>query len=407
MADWDLLLVDARVATMQEDRDGFGVIDDAAVAIRDERIAWAGRAPDLPRREARETRRLAGRCITPALIDCHTHLVFAGDRTAEFERRLAGESYEQIARDGGGILATVRATRDADLDTLYETGMRRLRMAAAEGVATVEVKSGYGLDVATELRMLGVARNLGRTAGPQVRTTLLAAHAVPPEYAGRADGWIDCIIDELLPATVEDDLADAVDAYCESVAFSAPQVAKLFDAATALGLPVRLHADQLSDGGGAALAAHYGALSADHLEYASDAGIRAMAKAGTVAVVLPGAFLTLGETRLPPVAAMREAGVAIAVATDLNPGTSPLGSLPLAMALAARLFGLTPVECLAGTTRVAARALGLDDRGVIAAGKRADLAIWDIDHPRELAYWMGGSRLSTLMIGGNDYVGDG
>ncbi|MDX1515267.1 MAG: imidazolonepropionase [Woeseiaceae bacterium] len=401
MADWDLLITDVHAATMRDGEDAYGIVERAAVAIADGRIAWLGKADDRPRKTAFDTVSGGGHWLTPALIDCHTHLIFAGDRAREFERRLAGESYEAIAAAGGGILSTVRATREADIDTLYDGALRRLRELAADGVATVEIKSGYGLDVATELKMLGVARNLGDSSGLSVQTSLLAAHAVPPEFDGRAARYIDLIIDELLPDVVERGLADAVDGYCESIAFDAPQIAKLFRAATGLGLHVRLHADQLSDGGGAELAAHFGALSADHLEYASAAGIRAMADAGTVAVLLPGAYLTLGETRQPPVGALREYGVPIAIATDCNPGTSPMTSVTLAMAQGCRLFGLTPEECLAATTRNAARALGLlDDRGTLEVGKRADLALWDISHPRDLSYWLGRRPLEQLYVAG-------
>ncbi|HEX5787533.1 MAG TPA: imidazolonepropionase, partial [Woeseiaceae bacterium] len=297
--------------------------------------------------------------------------------------------------------ATVRATRAAGIDELYTGALRRLRELAATGVATVEIKSGYGLDTPTELKMLGVARNLDDASGISVRTSLLAAHTVPPEYAGRPDAWIDLVINEILPEVVEHGRADAVDAYCETVAFNAPQVAKLFRAAAAAGLPVKLHADQLSDTGGAELAAHFKALSADHLEYSNEGGIRAMAAAGTTAVLLPGAFVTLGETQRPPIELLRRHGVPIAIATDCNPGTSPLCSMPEAMALASRLFRLTPAECLAGATREGARALGLlGDRGTLEAGKRADLAVWNIEHPRELAYWLGRNPLAALYVEG-------
>jgi imidazolonepropionase len=402
MADWDLLLTDARLATMRRGGAAFGVIDDGAVAIADGLLAWVGRRADLPAGDARETRSLAGRWITPALIDCHTHLVFGGDRAAEFERRQAGASYEQIARAGGGILATVRATRDSDDDTLFASARTRLRRLMAGGVATIEVKSGYGLDVATEIRLLEVARRLNAETEATVLATLLAAHAVPPEFALHADAWIDRVCEELIPAVAERGLADAVDAYCESIAFSPDQIRKVFHRAQDFGLPVKLHADQLSDSGGALLAANCGALSADHLEYSAPAGVAAMGRAGCVAVLLPGAYLTLGESRRPPVDALRRYGVPIAVATDLNPGTSPLLSLPEAMALAARLFQLTPEECLAGVTREAARALGLADRGSLDAGLRADLAIWDFDSPRELAYWLGGGAPAGLLIAGRD-----
>ena len=348
-----------------------------------------------------ERRSLDGRWITPALIDCHTHLVFGGDRAAEFEQRLRGISYEAIAAAGGGILSTVTATRAADADQLISAALPRLQSLAQEGVTTVEVKSGYGLDVESEIRMLEVGRKLGDASGMNVRTTLLAAHTVPPEYSNDADGYIDLICNELLPDVAERGLADAVDAYCESIAFDTAQVAKLFRCSQDLGLPVKLHADQLSDGGGAELAAHFGALSADHLEYTSKPGVRALADAGTVAVLLPGAFLTLGETQHPPVAELREAGVPIALATDCNPGTSPLCSIQFTMGLGTRLFGLTPEECLAGVTREAARALGLgDERGTLDIGKRADIAVWDLKHPRDLSYWLGGNRLSDLLIAG-------
>ena len=392
----DLLLTDARIATMAGD--DYGVIDDGAIAIADGRIAWIGPQSDLPDKAATTTRSIAGRWITPALIDCHTHLVFGGDRAGEFEQRLRGASYEDIARAGGGIMSTVRATRDASADELYAAALPRVQALAAEGVGTIEIKSGYGLSIESELKMLSVARQLGDATPVTIRTTLLAAHTVPPEFQGNADDYIDLICDELLPEVVAGRLADAVDAYCESIAFSADQIAKLFERSTELGLPVKLHADQLSDGGGAALAARHNALSADHLEYTSLAGVAAMASSGAVAVLLPGAFLTLGETQLPPIDSLRAQGVPIAVATDCNPGTSPICSIRTAMMLAARQFRLTPEECLAGVTRVAATALGLNDRGTLETGKRADIAIWDVSHPRELAYWIGTPQLSELLL---------
>ena len=401
MADWDLLLTDARIATMQAGEVDFGTIENGALAIAGGSIAWLGSAADLPDATPTATRSLEGRWITPALIDCHTHLVFGGDRAAEFEQRLRGISYEAIAAAGGGILSTVTATRAADTDQLLSAALPRLQSLAQEGVTTVEVKSGYGLDVESEIRMLEVGRKLGEASGITIRTTLLAAHTVPPEYSDNADGYIDLICNELLPEVATRGLADAVDAYCESIAFDASQVAKLFRCSQDLGLPVKLHADQLSDGGGAKLAAHFGALSADHLEYTSKPGVRALADAGTVAVLLPGAFLTLGETQHPPVAELREAGVSIALATDCNPGTSPLCSIQFTMGLGSRLFGLTPEECLVGVTREAARALGLgDERGTLEVGKRADIAIWNLQHPRDLSYWLGGNPLSDLLIAG-------
>jgi len=392
----DLLLTDARIATMSGD--DYGVIDDGAVAISEGKIAWIGERQDLPGNTSGDTRSLGGRWVTPALIDCHTHLVFAGDRSGEFEARQKGASYEDIARAGGGIMSTVKATRDASADELYAAALPRVQALAAEGVGTIEIKSGYGLNIDSELKMLAVARQLGEATPVTIRTTLLAAHTVPPEYKDKADDYIDLVCDELLPAVVTGHLADAVDAYCESIAFNGDQVARLFARATELGMPVKLHADQLSDGGGAELAARFKALSADHLEYTSAPGVKAMAQAGAVAVLLPGAFLTLGETQLPPIDTMRELAVPIAIATDCNPGTSPICSLRTAMMLAARQFGLTPEECLAGTTREAARALGLDDRGVLETGKRADLAVWDIGHPRELAYWIGSPQLQSLLL---------
>ncbi len=395
----DLLLTNLRLATMAGP--DYGVIEDAAIAIAGGGIAWLGPQAELPDIEATERRSLDGRWVTPALIDCHTHLVFAGDRSAEFEQRLRGESYEDIARAGGGIMSTVRATREASADELYSAALSRVLALQAEGVGTIEIKSGYGLNIESELKMLSVARQLGDATSATIRTTLLAAHTVPPEYADNADGYVDLICDELLPEVVAGRLADAVDAYCESIAFSAEQVAKVFARAAELGLPVKLHADQLSDGGGAALAAGFRALSADHLEYTSADGVRSMSKAGSVAVLLPGAFLTLGETRLPPVDALRAGRVPIAIASDCNPGTSPICSIRNAMMLAARLFRLTPEECLAGATREAARALGLDDRGTLETGKRADLAIWEISHPRELAYWVGTPQLAELLTGGH------
>jgi imidazolonepropionase len=402
MSHWDLLLTDARIATMERDAAPYGVIDDGAIAIADGAIAWVGSTASIPNNEVREARSLSGHWVTPALIDCHTHLVFGGDRSAEFEQRLSGVSYEEIARAGGGILSTVHATRNSSSDELFESASKRLQRLQADGVATVEIKTGYGLDVATEIKMLEVAKRLSESSAITIQTTLLAAHAIPPEFKNDADSYIELICEELIPLVAERELATAVDAYCEEFAFSAEQVAKVFEAATRHDLPVKLHADQLSDGGGAALAAGFDALSADHLEYASSDGIAAMANSGTTAVLLPGAYLTLNETQLPPVDAMRDSGVAIALATDCNPGTSPLTSVREAMALGCRLFRLTPEECLAGVTRAAAGALGLSDRGTIEIGKRADLAIWDISHPRDLSYWLGSQSLSGLFISGCD-----
>jgi len=401
MAEWDLLLTDARIATMRLGARNYGTIEDGAIAIVGESLAWVGAAADIAGKSAQTTRSVAGRWITPALIDCHTHLVFGGDRSAEFEQRLQGASYEEIARAGGGILSTVRATRTASEDELFAAAHKRLQQLASDGVATVEIKSGYGLDFENELKMLRVARCLGDSSDLTVKTTLLAAHAIPPEHAQDPDAYVTMICEKLIPAVAEEGLADAVDAYCESFAFNAEQIGRVFDAARGFELAVKLHADQLTDGDGAALAAKYSALSADHLEYTSVAGVAAMAKSGTAAVLLPGAFLTLGETQPPPIDALRGHHVPMALATDCNPGTSPLCSLREAMALACRLFKLTPQECLAGATREAALALGLGaDRGTLEAGKRADIAIWDIEHPRELSYWLGTRPLSDLLIAG-------
>lgn len=401
MADWDLLLTDIRLATMRAGEANYGVIEDGALAILDGRIDWVGIQAELPNKHAAATQSLAGRWLTPALIDCHTHLVFAGNRATEFEARLNGASYAEIAAAGGGIRSTVSATREATRDSLLAESSRRIVTMKREGVATVEIKSGYGLDLDTEEAMLSVANQLGERHGLAVSKTYLGAHATPPDYAGSKAEYIRFLVNEGLPRADELGLVDAVDAYCEGIAFTPDELAPLFECAEHLGLPVKLHADQLSDCGGAELAATYGALSADHLEYTSERGVRALADAGSVAVLLPGAFLTLNETQLPPVDALREHGVPIAVASDCNPGTSPIPSVRLAMSLASTQFQLTPEECLAGATREAARALGLlADRGTLEAGKRADIAVWDIDHPAELTYWMGLNPLADLYIGG-------
>ncbi|MDA0952351.1 MAG: imidazolonepropionase, partial [Proteobacteria bacterium] len=339
---------------------------------------------------AREIHRLDGRWITPGLIDCHTHLVHGGDRAGEFEMRLEGASYEELLKAGGGILSTVRATREASLESLVATALPRLDALLAEGVTTIEIKSGYGLDVATETRMLRAARRLGALRPVSVVTTFLGAHALPPEFADRADAYIDLMCGSALPAVAGEGLADAVDVFCEKIAFNLEQTERVFRAAQAAGLPVKLHAEQLSDMGGALLAARYGALSCDHLEFISRDGAAAMAKAGTVAVMLPGAFYFLRDTNVPPIAMLREAGVPMAVSTDCNPGSSPATSLLLMLNMAATLFRMTPEEALAGVTREAARALGVQDhRGTLKQGKAADLAIWDIARPAELSYRIG------------------
>lgn len=392
-------VINARVATLRGDA-GYGLLEDSAVAWRDGRIVFVGARAELPSEfVGSEPIDAGGRLLTPALIDCHTHLVFAGDRAREFERRLQGATYEQIAREGGGIVSTVRATRAASEDELFAQSLPRLLALRADGVATIEIKSGYGLDFDNERKMLRVARRLGEATSVAVRTTYLAAHALPPEFAGRADDYIAQVC-EWLPRLQAEGLVDAVDAFCESIGFSPAQTRRVFETARGLGLPVKLHADQLSDLDGGALTAEFDGLSADHLEYTSDAGIRAMAGHGTVAVLLPGAFHVLRETKLPPLDAMRAHGVGMAVATDLNPGTSPLQSLRLAMAMACTHFRLTPEEALRGATVQAARALGLRDRGRIDVGLRADLALWDVRHPAELSYWLSGGLLQRLLIAG-------
>jgi imidazolonepropionase len=379
----------------------YGLVPDAALVIEGDRIAWVGPRHDLPADHASlPALSLGGRLVTPALIDCHTHLVHGGNRAAEFEMRLNGASYEEVARAGGGILSTVIATRAASLDDLIASALPRLDAALAEGVATVEVKSGYGLDLETELRMLRAARRLGEMRHATVRTSFLGAHAIPPDYKGRADAYLDEVCLPALYAAHAEGLVDAVDGFCEGIAFSPAQIERLFAVASALGLPVKLHAEQLSNLGGAALAARHGGLSVDHLEYLDETGVAALAAAGTVAVILPGAFYTLRETQAPPVALLRQHGVPMAVATDMNPGSSPMSSLLLAMNMASTLFRLTPEEALAGVTRNAARALGLTDRGQLAPGLRADLAVWDCDHPAELAYRIGFNPLHQRIVGG-------
>lgn len=394
-----MILTNATLATMTG---GYGLIADAALVMKQGDIVWAGPAADLPRADFADlpVQDLGGRLVTPALIDCHTHLVFAGHRAQEFEMRLNGASYAEVARAGGGILSTVRATRAAQEEELFAQSLPRLDAMLAEGAGTVEIKSGYGLDLDTELRILRVARRLGRARDVTVRTTFLGAHAVPPDYAGRADAYLTEAALPALRAAHAEGLVDAVDAFCEGIAFSPTQVARVFDQARALGLPVKLHAEQLSNLGGAALAARHGALSADHLEYLDEDGVRAMAAAGTVAVILPGAFYTLRETQSPPIDLLRRHGVPMAVATDCNPGSSPMTSLTLAMNMACTLFRMTPQEALLGTTAHAARALGLSDRGRIAAGQRADLAVWDATHPAELSYRIGATPLHARIIGG-------
>jgi len=388
----DTVWLEARLATFAANQPGIGAIERGALAARDGRLVFVGKAIDLPAdwRNGARTIDCDGRWITPGFVDCHTHLVYAGDRAHEFELRLAGASYETIAREGGGIAATVAATRAASEDELVRQSLPRLDALIAEGVTTVEVKSGYGLELAAERRMLRAARRFAIERPITVRTTFLGAHAIPPELSRDRGAYLNDVIEKMLPALAADALIDAVDGFCETIAFSRDEIARLFTAARARGFRVKLHADQLSNGGGAALAAAFGALSADHLEYTDEEGVAAMAKAGVVATLLPGAFYTLRENQAPPIALFRQHGVAMAVATDCNPGTSPLTSPLLALNMAATLFRLTVEECLAGVTRNAARALGLGAAiGSLEIGKWADLAIWDIERPAELVYRLG------------------
>lgn len=399
---WDQLYVDVTLATAAPSADGFGLVESAALAVQNGTIAWVGSAANLPGAPnlAQEVISGGGRLLTPGLIDCHTHLVFGGERSLEFDLRAQGVDYATIAARGGGIRSTVRLTRELSIEALTALAYPRARQLREDGVTTIEVKSGYGLDTATELKMLEAAKRVGTEAGLSIEPTLLALHALPSERTHDRAGYIDEVITELLPEAKRRQLATAVDVFCESIAFTTDECARVLRAATDLGFKVKVHADQLTDGGGAALAAEHGAISADHIEYTSREGIAALAESGTVAVLLPGAFLMLGETQKPPIAAIREYGVPIAIATDLNPGSSPLCSLTLATTLARAQFGLTASEGFLGTTAHAARALGLTDRGRLAVGLRADLVLWDVHHPRELGYWLGRRSAHTAMHAG-------
>ncbi len=389
----------ARLATLAGER-GWGFIERGALVTDGARIEWVGSDDALPTGlHVDEEHPLDGRLVTPGLVDCHTHLVYGGDRAREFEMRLEGATYEEIARAGGGIRSTVRATREADDVSLHASAAARARMLMADGVTTIEVKSGYGLSERDEARCLRAARRLGESLQLQVRTTCLAAHALPPEYDGRPDDYIDAVCD-WLPRLHREGLVDAVDAFCETIGFTRDQTRRVFDAARRLGLPIKLHAEQLSDQDGAALAAEYGALSCDHLEHLSQAGVDAMARAGSVAVLLPGAYFCLRETKLPPIEALRSAGVPMAVSTDHNPGTSPVLSAQAMLSMACTLFRLTPEEALRGMTVNAARALGLTDRGRLAPGQRADFAAWPLEHPNALCYWIGARWAPRVVFGG-------
>ena len=397
MQDWDLVIHNVHLATMEH---GYGKLLDAAIAVKDGRIAWIGPGDELPASGA-VLHDGQGCWLTPGLIDCHTHIVHAGNRSDEFEARLNGASYEDISRAGGGIMSTVRATRAASDDELLRQSLPRVLALLAEGVTTLEIKSGYGLDADSEAKMLRVARRIGEQLPVSVRTTFLGAHALPPEYSGQADAYIDLLCAQMLPKLAGDGLVDAVDAFCERIGFTPAQTQRMFDAAQGLGLPVKLHAEQLSDLGGAALVARYAGLSADHLEFLSDEGIAAMAKHGTVAVLLPGAYYFLREVQQPPISDLRAAGVPMAVSTDCNPGTSPMTSLLLAMNMACTLWRLTPQEALAGVTCHAARALGLQhETGSLAVGKRADFALWRIARPADLAYALGLNPCAGVVHGG-------
>ena len=394
------LFRNAQIATMTPGK-SYGLIENGAVVISADRIKWVGAEKELPDEFAGlQGKNLEGRLVTPALIDCHTHLVYGGSRATEFELRLNGASYEEIARNGGGILSTVTATRNASEDELLAQSLPRLDALLAEGVATIEIKSGYGLDIETEIKMLRVARQLGKERSVRVKTSFLGAHAIPPEFSGKADAYIDFVCEEVLPAVHYENLADAVDGFCENIAFSPNQISRVFEKAKSFGLPVKLHAEQLSNLGGATLAAKYGALSADHLEFLDQTGVEVMGESGTVAVLLPGAFYTLRETQLPPLDSLRKAEVPIAIATDCNPGSSPLTSILLCMNMSCTLFRMTPEEALCGVTIVAAQALGIGDEvGTIEVGKKAELAVWNVDQPAELAYRAGFNPLEEMVIG--------
>ena len=395
-------MLNATLATFADDT-AYGLIEHAAIAMQHGRIAWLGPVNDLPEAPdllADEVESLDGALVTPGLIDCHTHLVFGGDRADEFDLRLNGASYEEIARAGGGIVSTVKATRAASEDALYAQALPRAQTLLADGVTTLEIKSGYGLELDSERRMLRVARRLGRELGISVRTSLLGLHALPPEYRDRRDDYVTLVCDEMLPILAGEGLVDAVDAFCDNIGFSHTETRRLFERARELNLPVKLHAEQLSDQDGAALVAEYGGQSADHLEHLSESGAIAMAAAGTVAVLLPGAFYALRETKLPPIDLLRKHGVPIAIATDCNPGTSPLVSLRLAASMACTLFSLTPEEALRGVTVHAARALGFSDRGTLVTGQRADLVIWNVRRPAELCYWIGGNLARRIYVAG-------
>ncbi len=404
-AGWDALWYNAQLATMCAEETPFGLRNKAAIAVADGHIAWIGKTSEIPQTALESCSSkldCKGQLVTPGLIDCHTHLVYGGHRAREFEQRLQGASYEEIARSGGGIVSTVSATRTATMDELIEQASTRLQGFLAEGVTTVEIKSGYGLNVADEIKMLRVARTLGAIFSVDVVTSFLGAHTVPVEFTGRDDAYIDLVCNEILPAVMAEDLADAVDAFCERIAFTPEQVSRVFDVAQKYQLPIKLHAEQLSDSKGAVMAAKRQALSVDHIEYLAAEDVAVLAEHGTVAVLLPGAFYCLKETQLPPVAALREHNVPIAIASDSNPGSAPVGSLVLMLNMACRFFSLTPEEALAGVTRNAARALGIDVQvGTLEVGKQANMVLWDVFEPAELSYRIGGNPCSRVMYKGS------
>ncbi len=395
----DQQLTNAVVASCDNSATEYGLIENGAVVVKNNTVAWCGNSDDIPEQfRSLPTRDLNGHLLTPSLIDCHTHIVHGGHRAAEFEQRLQGASYAEISAAGGGIVSTMSATRAASVDDLVESALPRVDALVAEGVSVIEIKSGYGLDSTTELNMLRAARKIGTLRPVIVKTSFLGAHAVPGDYKGRADEYIDTVCIPALELAHSESLVDAVDGFCESIAFDTTQIKRVFEKAKSLGLPVKLHAEQLTLSDGAKLAASYNALSADHLEYLDEAGVKAMAAAGTAAVLLPGAFYTLRETQHPPVDLFRKHGVPIAIATDCNPGSSPVASLLLIMNMACTLFRLTPEESLSGVTRVAAQALGLSDRGIIAQGKQADFALWNVAHPAELSYRVGFNPLLERIV---------
>ena len=396
----DIIIKNANLLTMTDtlSERNYGLIENAAVAIESGKIAWVGNTQNAP--DGKTVIDAEGKFLSPALIDCHTHLVFAGSRAHEFEQRLTGVSYEEIAKQGGGILSTVNATRAASEQELLELAHKRVKQLMSEGVACIEIKSGYGLDTDTELKMLRVARKLADIVPVKIKTTFLGAHALPPEYKGNADGYIDLICDEMLPKVAEENLADAVDGFCEGIGFSPEQMRRVFEKAKELGIPVKLHAEQLSDLSGASLVAEYQGLSADHLEYLSEQSVIDMANSDTTAVLLPGAFYTLSETKLPPMELLRKHKVAMAIGSDYNPGSSPLCSLKLMLHMACTQFKMTPEEALSGITANAAKALGEKNKGSIQVGNDADLCLWDIEHPAELSYTYGVNPLSAFWING-------